>query len=93
MEKKYKKESIKENKKEQKVQINLCGTLKPITKISCKDYDWLIINKAKHEPTTKNKWSDIYNKFREVDNNILNFCFKCPSTLLEKHKYKLFNIE
>ncbi len=62
--------SIKENNTEQKLQINLCGTLKPITKISCKYYYWHIINKAKHEPTAKTKWSDIYNEFKEVDNEI-----------------------
>ncbi len=42
------KESIKENNTDQKLQIHLCGTLKPITKIPCKDYYWHIINKAKH---------------------------------------------
>ncbi len=47
------KESIKENNIEQKLQINLCGTLKPITKISCKNYYWHIINKAKKEPNCK----------------------------------------
>ncbi len=63
-------ENIKENNNtEQKLQIKLCGTLKPITKILCKNY-WHIINKAKHEPTIKTKWSDIYNEFKEVDNDI-----------------------
>ncbi len=55
------KERIKENNTEQKLQINLCGALKPIKKISCKDSYWHIINKAEHEPTAKIKWSDIYN--------------------------------
>ncbi len=62
------KESIKKNNIQQKLQINLCGTLKPITKILCKDYYWHIINKAKHETNAKTKWSDIYNEFKEVDN-------------------------
>ncbi len=89
---KYNKESIlKENNTEQKQKINLCGTLKPITKISCKDYYWHIINKAKHEPTSKTKWSDIYS-IMNSKKWIMTFgkeLFKCPSILVEKQKYKL----
>ncbi len=73
------KESIKVNNIEQKLQINLCRTLKPITKISRKGlYYWHIINKAKRKPIAKTKWSDIYNEFKEVDNDIWKRIFKMP---------------
>ncbi len=90
------KESINENNIDQKLQINLCGTLKPITKISCKDYYWHIINKAKHEPTAKTKWSDIYNEFKEVDNDIWKRIIKmsfntCRETKIQTFQYRIIH--
>ncbi len=67
-----------------------------ITKITCKDFYWHIIDKQKHTPTNIKKWCTIYTGFNDAEVSIWNRTFKiafqiCRDTKQQSFQYRIIH--